>query len=194
MGQMHMAGGRERRRGGRGLVAVAVAVVALVAAGSGFMGWSAAIHRDRDGWRELDGDDPPDYVEDAAESRQAARLREKMTSQIETPGLDASEIRRALNLSLPKMPATWRVRDVQVFPTDDGPSVTLVVDTPSGGRLELFAVRANAWRGARPELARRGHETVAFWERGPAAYVLSGSHSQIELLADASVLARSADL
>jgi hypothetical protein len=133
-------------------------------------------------------------VEDAAESRQASRLRETMASQLETPQLDAGEIRRTLRVPLPRLPADWRVRDVQVFPTDDGPSVNVVVETAAGRRLELFAVRARATLSGRPQIAMRGGEAVAFWERGAAAYVLAGPQSHAELLADASALARGANL
>jgi hypothetical protein len=193
MTRMHMAGGSRPQRRRRGL-AVAALVLGLVAGLGSGAGLAAAVGQEQDGWRELDGGDPPAYLEDAAESREASRLREGMASQVETPRLDAHEIRRTLRVSLPRLPAGWLVRDVQVFPTDDGPSVNLVVMTPQGRRLELFAVRARASLGGRPELARRGRELVAFWERGEAAYVLAGPQSAQDLLFEASALARGANL
>ena len=194
MTRMHMAGGRRGSRGKRRLAAAAFGFAMLACTGSALAGWTVAERRDLDGWREVDGGDPPDYVEDAADSRQAARVRGEMASQIEIPRLDASEIRKTMRLPIPKLPASWRIRDAQVFPSDEGPSVNLLIDAADGRRLELFAVRTNSWGNDRPEIARRGREAVAFWERGEAAYVLSGPQSPTELLRDASVLSRSANL
>lgn len=193
MTALHMSGTARRRPRARGWIAAMFGVAVLASVGSGAAVWAAGGGRDLDGWRELDGDNPPDYVEDAAESRQATRLRETMASQVETTQLDAREIHRALDLPLPRLPATWKVRDVQVFPTDDGPSVNLVLDTERG-RVELFAVKVRSGTTERPEVARRGRELAAFWERGDAAYVLSGPQSLSDLLSDASTLARSANL
>jgi hypothetical protein len=192
MTRLHMAGGSQppRRRRGLAFAALVLGVVAGLFSGGGI----AALREEHDGWRELDGGDPPDYLQDAAESRAASRLREGMASQVETPQLDAAEIRRTLRVSLPPLPADWLVRDVQVFPTDDGPSVNLVVMTPQGGRLDLFAVRTRDPAWARPEIARRGGEVVAFWAHGEAAYVLAGTRSPQDLLFAASALARRASL
>lgn len=59
-----------------------------------------------------------------------------MVSQLETAQLDVREIRRTLRLTPPALAANWRVKDVQVFPTDDRPSVNVVMETPSRRRLE----------------------------------------------------------
>ena len=169
-------------------------VVVLASLGSGAAVWSAALGRDLDGWRELDGDHPPRYIEEAAESRQTARLRATMASQLETPQLDPQEIHRTLGVPLPRIPAGWKIRDVQVFPSDDGPSVNVVLETQRG-RMELFAVKTGPRANRRPQLARRGQEEfAAFWERDSAAYVLAGPQPASDLLSDASTLARSANL
>jgi hypothetical protein len=193
MTRMHMAGGSRPPRRRRGMTTAALVLGLVAGLGSG-AGLAAISRQDHDGWRELDGGDPPGYLEDAAESREASRLREDMASQVETPRLDAGEIRRTLRVALPRLPDEWLVRDVQVFPTDDGPSVNLVVVTPQGRRLELFAVRAPASGEGRPEIAQRGREVVAFWERGESAYVLAGPQSARDLLLEASALAQGANL
>jgi anti-sigma factor RsiW len=194
MTQLHLQGGsprRIRRRWGKLIATMAVGLAACLGLGAG---WVAAEQGDLDGWRELSGAAPPEYVEEAAETRQASRLREAMASQVETPRLDAAEIRRTLNLTLPELPAEWRIRDVQVFPSDEGPAVVLVIEAPSRQRLELFVVRASTSATGRPVIAVRGAESVAFWERGQAAYVLSGPHSHAELMLKASNLAVRASL
>jgi hypothetical protein len=146
------------------------------------------------GWREADGDEPPVYVTEAAESREAALARAQMISQSETPLLDAEEVGRILKVRLPTLPAGWRVVDAQVFPTDFGPSINLVLETAELKRLDLFAVRASTLTGERPEIASRRGETVAFWEEGQSAYVLSGAAKPEELLRQATALKQRASL
>jgi anti-sigma factor RsiW len=189
MSQMHMLG----PSGGNGRRALSVrtaSVAVLTCIASGLLGWFAAVDRNVGGWREADGESPPGYVLDAADSRQATKVRAEMASQVETPTFDASELRNALKLRLPSFPPDWRILDVQVYPSDVGPSVNLVFETADRQRLELFAVRANTPANDRPEIARRGHEAVAFWERGEIAYVLSGEGSTQKLLGDAAMLSK----
>ncbi len=183
MTRMHTLG--QRGRFGRwGILGAA-----LVSALSVGLGWKAADHFERGGWRELDGADPPEYVTEAAESREASRMRERMASQIETTELDTGEIRRTLNVDLPRLPPHWRVVDVQVYPSDEGPGVNLVVETGARRRLDLFAVRASTVGNDTPEVVTNGRESAVFWERGKSAYVLSGALAHQELLSAAAVLA-----
>ncbi|HEY0647220.1 hypothetical protein [Phenylobacterium sp.] len=194
MTELHLGALRPRKRRRRRLM-VAVLAVALGACGaSALAGWTAAEHRDLDGWREADGELPPEYVEEAAESRQATLVRAAMNSQVETAQLDVAEIRRTLRLDLPRLPPQWRIVDVQVYPTDEGPSVNVTAQGPGGRRLGLFVVRANTSTTARPELATRGREVVAFWERGESAYVLSGDAPGDVLLSEAAALAAGMNL
>ncbi|MEW5688156.1 MAG: hypothetical protein AB1942_24830 [Pseudomonadota bacterium] len=187
MGQLHRGhqappGQRKRPR--------AVAAAALGACFlSGLLGWSVAGERDTDGWREADGGSPPDYVEDAAESRQATLVRLAMRSQPESPHLDPDEVRTTLKLNLPRLPSAWRLIDAQVFPTDDGPAVHLVMQDAAQRRITLFVVRARRQDRAPPELAVKAADVVAFWQAGESAYVLGGDGSREQLLRDAHSLA-----
>lgn len=194
MTELHRSAPSPPRRRGRRLAAAVLAVAIGACGASAVAGWSAAEQRDLDGWREADGDLPPAYVEEAAEVRETALVRATMPSQPETPQLDIAEIRRTLRLELPGLPAQWRVVDVQVYPTDAGPSVNLTAERSDGRRLSLFVVRANTSTTARPELAMRGSEVVAFWERGESAYVLSGDAPRDVLLSQAATLARARNL
>lgn len=193
MTELHL-GARPPRTRGRRLMAAVLAVVLGACGASAFAGWTAAEQRDLDGWREADGRLPPVYVEEAAESRQATLVRAAMRSQVESAQLDAAEIRRTLRLDLPRLPPQWRIVDVQVYPTDEGPSVNLTAHGPDGRRLCLFVVRANTSTTGRPQLATRGQEAVAFWERGDSAYVLSGDASRDLLLSEAVALAAAVNL
>ena len=195
MTQLHLGGAKRSRRRRPHRLAMAVLAMGMAAcAASAVAGWTAAELSELDGWRELDGQTPPEYVQEAAESRQATLARAAMASQIETPRLDAGEIQRTLKVDLPRLPADWRVVDVQVYPTDEGPSVNVMIEGPNSRRLCLFVVRADTSATARPELAMRGREVVAFWERGNSAYVLSGEGPHHALLAEASALANGKNL
>jgi hypothetical protein len=192
MTQFHLGGGAgDGRWPRRARLASGLAVAVALALGSG-VGWVASQRGELEGWRASDGATPPKYVEEAAESREAARIREGMISQ-PASRLDAAEIRRTLRVSLPSLPSDWRVKDVQIFPTDAGPAVNLVAEA-AGRRVELFAVRAQSAATVRPRIAMRGPEAVAYWERGDDAYVLSGPQSPREMLSAAVALAGGAPL
>jgi hypothetical protein len=171
-----------RRRKGFVVTAMAVGLAACVGAGAG---WAAGECQDLDGWRRAGGGAPPEYVEEAQESREAAELRQQMVSQAETPHLNVTEIRERLRIRLPSFPGSWRVHDVQVFPTDTGPGVNLLIEAPDRRRLQLFAVAVTSG-DRRPEVARKGDEVVAYWQRDGAAYVVSGPRSPAELMQYAS--------
>jgi anti-sigma factor RsiW len=157
---------------------------------SGTVGWHAAAQPPVTAdWREADGDAAPRYVEDALESRRAAQVRAAMLSQADSPNLDAVEVERALKVRAPQLPLGWRLVDVQVYPSDDGPALNLVVLTADRRRLNLFAVKADAEVSAMPVLAQNGRETVAYWERGVSAYVLLPDADDGDLLSDARALA-----
>ncbi|HEY0595054.1 anti-sigma factor, partial [Sphingopyxis sp.] len=84
---------------------------------------------------------PPGYVEDALTSHVVAGMRADMASQLEAPKFDAREIRRATRISVPQVPADWKVTDVQLFPTERGPALVMAHMTGEGDQLSLFAKR-----------------------------------------------------
>lgn len=190
MTALHMRGrvagsapGRGRRAGRARLAGLAVAGLACMGAG-----WSAAAAFASEGPR---AGDPPNYVAEAVMSSKATQVRTVMISQPETPRLDAAEIRRTMNLRLPALPRGWRIVDVQVYPSDDGPGVSLLVETDRRRRLNLFVVRADAAATSTPVVTRKDGAFVAYWEVGQAAYALTGEGSGDEILGQAARLSRS---
>lgn len=186
MGDAGLAPRRSRRRVAAGLLACLV---------SGAFGWQVAQGPAvAGGWRESDGDAAPGYVEDALESGEAARVRAVMISQVNTPVIDAGELRRTLKLTAPNLPPGWRLIDAQVYPSDTGPALNAVLETPAGRQMNLFVTRANTAVTAKPVLARRGGEAVAYWEEGECAFVLTGAGRGAgagdTLLQEAQVLAQ----
>lgn len=179
-----VAAGR-RSKPWRKLTAALVACVA-----SGALGWNAARATVADTWLGDLVSGAPAYVEEALESRQATLVRTAMISQSETPTLDRAEVQRALKVRAPELPSGWRLIDAQVFPSDDGPGLNVLLESPAGRRLSLFAVKADTWVSSRPVLTRRGGEAVAYWEHGASAFVLIGDTAGGALLDEARELAQ----
>lgn len=129
------------------------------------------------------------FVDEAAASHRTGRLRLAMASQVESPKLDAAEIARSTGLELPALPVGWRVSDVQVYPTSDSPAVAVSLVTDRGEQLSLFADHAETPAEAKPLLARRDGDMIAYWEEGEAAFALTGPLEAQRALALAGQLA-----
>ncbi len=129
------------------------------------------------------------FVDEAAASRKAGMLRQAMRSQVETPTINSAEIEKSTGIVLPVLPSDWQVTDVQLFPTSDSPAIAMMVVTAQGEHLSLFADRAETPAGARPLLARRAGEMIAYWEAGDMAYALGGAASSRRIMELAGQLA-----
>jgi anti-sigma factor RsiW len=131
-------------------------------------------------------DRTPIYVAEALMAHQTSIMRAGMASQLESPAFDAEEIMRSTNIRIPKLPAGWSIADVQLFPSDEGPALQMVVNMPNGERLSLFAVRSATRVAANPVAVKRGGTAIAYWYREGTSYALTGTGSPeaIDLLAD----------
>lgn len=114
------------------------------------------------------------FVDEANASHVASLMRQRMRSQVETTRLDRLELVQATGLELPKLPARWTLADAQIFPSDLGIAVALVLKTDGGETVSLFATRADTPAERLPVLAMREGRNVAYWEAGPFAYALTG--------------------
>lgn len=125
---------------------------------------------------------PPAFVEAALAAHATSRLRIEMTSQPEVPEFDPAEIRAATGIVLPEVPADWSVRDVQVFPSPQGPSVEMSLDAAELGAVSLFAVRPGNFTVLQPRSAVRAGTTVAWFQIGEVAHVLVSTGAEDEAL------------
>ena len=123
----------------------------------------------------------PGYLDDAMQSHQASLVRTSMPTRPKTPWIKPTDIRTAIRIRLPVMPSTWRLVDVQVFPSDEGPSAQLLIDTVEHGRISLFSSRTSGDDTFKPVIARRYGETMAFWEIEGQSFVLMGDVSRTDL-------------
>ena len=80
----------------------------------------------------------------------------------------------ALNISIPQLPSTWVVKDVQVQPWNDTQSLVVTAETPSLGQITLVAAPMDG-EGAVPlTLAADGRVPTVYWQSGGTAYALMG--------------------
>lgn len=128
----------------------------------------------------------PAYVDEAIMSHRTTLLRAAMTSQPETTRFDPSDLMRSTGIKVPHLPNDWRIKDVQLFPSDDGPALQLAVQNGKGQMLSIFAVRAPTSAPMNPTAISRDGESVAFWKEDDMSYALTGAAtpSDIDRFAD----------
>jgi len=120
---------------------------------------------------------PPAYLSDALMAYRTGLLRESMASFVETPDYDRHEVLRETHIRVPRLPAGWRVIDVQLFPSDDGPALQLMIRTASGHAASIFAVRAKSAAPLQPVAIRRGTRSVAYWQANDISYAMIGAEA-----------------
>lgn len=167
------------RRGLSDRLRQAAAAVLLVAVGwAGHVGY-AARYPDM---RHVVAATAPSFVEDAVQAHRTAKVRAAMASQPRVPHLDADELLRATGVRVPALPASWAVRDVQVFPGRTGPSVEMEVEAAGLGRLWVFAAREPSHAAdAAPVVSRFQDAPIAYWQQGQWAYAITGDLPDAEL-------------
>jgi anti-sigma factor RsiW len=120
----------------------------------------------------------PAFVEDALHSHRTALVRARMTSQPETASYDPAELVAETGIELPPLPKDWRIVDVQVFPSRDGHSIEMVIETGSLGRLSLFAAHVSSFHVIAPTTTRFDTASAVYWQSGQLAYALTGKASE----------------
>src|SRR3546814_7436598 len=70
-------------------------------------------------------------------------MRSRLYQTSTIPRLDVAGVGWATQINVPKLPRDWRVRDVQILPSDEGLAVQVMVSNGQGEVMSLFAVRAD---------------------------------------------------
>ena len=117
---------------------------------------------------------PPLYVADAVEAFQTGLLRADMPSQIETAKFDPRDVQRFTRIRVPQLPRGWRITDAQLFPSDEGPALQIMIRTAANKTVSIFAVRSAAKAPSIPVTVSQGDAAVAYWRTGDIAYALTG--------------------
>jgi anti-sigma factor RsiW len=115
---------------------------------------------------------PPAYVEDAIRAHKTTMVRAGMNSQPEVTDYDEAEIRAATGIVMPELPGDWRVTDMQVYPSQFGPSVELALQAGDLGPLSLFAVRPGEFDVVPVTISDSTDVAAAYWQVGEVAYAL----------------------
>jgi anti-sigma factor RsiW len=131
----------------------------------------------------------PAYVEDAVRAYQTAVLRQSMPSQ-SVASYKPEDIRAATAIVMPQLPADWKISDVQIFPSEFGPSVEMALRTDDGKQLSLFAVRPGSFSVASVSHIALDNAEAAYWQIGDVAYALVTGDRTITLDRAADQLAR----
>jgi anti-sigma factor RsiW len=133
---------------------------------------------------------PPAFVEQALRAHQTALVRQQMPSQPVVQTYNRDEIRSATAILMPELPRDWQVADVQIFPSDFGPSVEAAIQK-NGMRMSLFAVRPGQFAVEPVKELKLDEAEAAWWQIGEIAYALVSSDPQVDLAAEADGLKRS---
>ena len=140
------------------------------------LGWVA---HDRTGVFEIGDTEaaprPPAFVMDAQHAHETAQLRARMVSQVATPVYNPAEILKETGIILPALPVSWRVTDVQVFPSHEGHSIEVSLEASALGRVSLFAAQLSSSGVMAPRTARSPTGRTVYWQSGALAYALTGS-------------------
>lgn len=123
----------------------------------------------------------PAFVEDAMRAHGTSVIRAAMTSQPEAPEYAPDEIRAMTAIVMPSLPKDWHIKDVQIFPSQFGPSVELMAEAGELGPVSLFAVRPGTFDVIKPTVAPGKEVSAAFFQIGDVAYALVSSGDIQEL-------------
>ena len=133
----------------------------------------------------------PHYVTAAVEAHHATELRAQMHFQTQPLEPAAAEILRRTEIELPSLPADWSVADIQLYPSEFGPSIEVAVTTSDRGLLSIFAARPGEDQVVPPVMRDVEDTTTAYWQSGKTAYVLVASADAPDMTGAAMSLFRS---
>ncbi|WP_198162910.1 FkbM family methyltransferase [Sphingobium sp. TCM1] len=120
------------------------------------------------------------FVEEALQSHDIAQVRTRLRRS--PPAVyDPQEVAAFTRIALPKLPAGWRVIDVQLFPSDSGASLQMTISNGKSASMSLFAVRDDKVAPSRPDVMSRNGTSVACWQEGDLAYALVSRNPPAEI-------------
>jgi anti-sigma factor RsiW len=134
---------------------------------------------------------PPAFVEQAIRAHQTTLVRSGMQSQPEVRSYDRDDIRAATAITMPELPDDWKVVDVQVFPSEFGPSIEAAVLTGEGTQVSLFASRPGGFAVEPVRNLNLANAEAAWWQIGEVAYAVVSSTPDTGLTDEAETLKNS---
>lgn len=133
------------------------------------------------------------FVDEALQSHKVAqeriRLRRSPPARFDVAGLAL-----AARVTIPTLPPGWRVSEVQLFPSESGPSLQLTIKRRGSASISLFAARDSDAAPVKPDVVTRDGNSIAYWQEGEQAYALIGKGPPAEIDRIAEDLADNATL
>ncbi|HWV13618.1 MAG TPA: FkbM family methyltransferase, partial [Sphingobium sp.] len=117
------------------------------------------------------------FIQEALQSHEVSEMRAALRRSPPTV-FNAGEVGSSARIALPVLPHGWRVTDVQLFPSDSGPSLQMTIRDKASRPVSLFAVRDDDVAPAKPAVMTRDGKTVAYWQEGELAYALVAQKRQ----------------
>lgn len=151
-----------RRHSGVAYLSRVAAAILVLAGGWFFVGKGAPVDR---------GQAEEYFIREALQSHHVAEMRAVLRRS--PPAVfNVGEVGSFARIALPVLPAGWRITDVQLFPSDSGPSLQMTITNDISRPISLFAVRDDHVAPAKPAVLTRNGKTVAYWQEGDLAYAL----------------------
>ena len=117
------------------------------------------------------------FIKEALQSHKVAEMRAVLRRSPPTV-FNVGEVGSFARIALPVLPQGWRITDVQLFPSDSGPSLQMTITNDVSRPVSLFAVRDDGVAPAKPAVLTRDGKTVAYWQEGELAYALISKKKQ----------------
>ncbi|MBB3963119.1 anti-sigma factor family protein [Rhizobium metallidurans] len=130
----------------------------------------------------------PAYVEDAVQAYKTTLVRQAVSSP-RSESYKPDEIRAATGIVMPQLPSDWTISDVQIFPSEFGPSVEMSI-VADNKQLSLFAVRPGVFSVQSVNHIGLNGAEASYWQIGDVAYALVTADRSITLDQAADRLAR----
>lgn len=133
---------------------------------------------------------PPSYVSLAAASHRS--INDRVSVALQQPiSTSEQELRLVSRIAVPRLPADWRVIDIELLDTAEVPAMLIAIRTTEGHSLSILALRKHSSAPREPDAVREGSQSVAYWRRGDFSYALTGEGDPQQIDATADALADS---
>jgi anti-sigma factor RsiW len=134
---------------------------------------------------------PPSYIALAVTSHEFIKDRASAAAGKPLSGR-VQALLLASRIAVPKLPADWRVTDVELLgEANNAPALLIAIETAQGNMLSILAIRERSSAPSEPDTVRKGGQSVAYWQEGDFSYALTGEGDPQQLDATADALADS---
>lgn len=133
---------------------------------------------------------PPAYIDLAVTSHRI--LADRISLAANNPISERAHVLLlASRVAVPRLPADWRVTDIELLDAVAGPAMLIAVKTTEGHQLSILAIRERTSAPRDPDTVQNGSQSVAYWCKDDFSYALTGEGDPDQIDATADALADS---